>query len=126
MIFGYTNLSWTLKVDISAEYLCRLLNYMDANDLKVCVPRDTAVKHGKDTVMGGLDSGYIRRADDRLPRQGIDDPWRVTQNYRADIKSLRFGPIDDGVLRFDAGSPTRNAGAGSADPASLQSVRVGS
>jgi len=102
MVFGYTNLSWTLKVDIAAEYLCRVLNYMDARDLQVCVARDSDARRADDTVMGGLDSGYIRRADDRLPRQGLDDPWRVTQNYKSDIKTLRYGPIDDGHLTFIA------------------------
>lgn len=101
MVFGYTNLSWTLKVDIAAEYLCRVLNYMDAQDLQVCVAKGADARRADDTVMGGLDSGYIRRADDRLPRQGLDDPWRVTQNYKADIKALRFGPVDDGHLVFN-------------------------
>jgi cation diffusion facilitator CzcD-associated flavoprotein CzcO len=101
MVFGYTNISWTLKVDIAAEYLCRVLNYMDARGLQMCVAKGGNARHANDTVMGGLDSGYIRRADDRLPRQGLDDPWRVTQNYKADIKALRFGPINDGHLSFD-------------------------
>lgn len=102
MVFGYTNLSWTLKVDIAAEYLCRVLNYMDAHDLQACVAENADARRANDTVMGGLDSGYVRRADDRLPRQGLDDPWRVTQNYGADVRALRFGPIDDGHLRFTA------------------------
>jgi cation diffusion facilitator CzcD-associated flavoprotein CzcO len=105
MVFGYTNLSWTLKVDIAAEYLCRVLNYMDAHKLSVCVPQESDARRGNDTVMGGLDSGYIRRADDRLPRQGLDDPWRVTQNYKADVRALRFGPVDDGHLRFNQRHP---------------------
>ncbi|HKK54793.1 NAD(P)/FAD-dependent oxidoreductase [Marinobacter sp.] len=100
MVFGYTNLSWTLKVDIAAGYLCRVLNYMDAHDLQVCVAENADARRADDTVMGGLDSGYIRRADDRLPRQGLDDPWRVSQNYSADVKALRYGPVDDGQLRF--------------------------
>ncbi|MFO7994944.1 MAG: NAD(P)/FAD-dependent oxidoreductase [Marinobacter sp.] len=105
MIFGYTNISWTLKVDIAAEYLCRLLNHMDAHGNQVCVPRDTGDSRGEGTVMGGLDSGYIRRADDRLPRQGSHDPWRVTQNYVADVKTLRYAPIEDGYLEFDGIRP---------------------
>ncbi|TGN38972.1 flavin-containing monooxygenase [Marinobacter confluentis] len=107
MVFGYTNLSWTLKVDIAAEYLCRVLNHMEATGQQVCVAQNPDGRRADDTVMGGLDSGYIRRADDRLPRQGLDDPWRVTQNYKADVKSLRFGPIDDGYLRFTAGISSR-------------------
>lgn len=109
MIFGYTNISWTLKVDIAAEYLCRLLNHMDAHGNRVCVPRDTGDSRGEGTVMGGLDSGYIRRADDRLPRQGSHGPWKVTQNYMADVKTLRFGPIEDGYLEFDGVRPEEKA-----------------
>ncbi|PXX92705.1 FAD-containing monooxygenase EthA [Marinobacter vulgaris] len=105
MLFGYTNISWTLKVDIAAEYLCRLLNHMDAHGKRVCVPRDTGDSRGEGTVMGGLDSGYIRRADDRLPRQGSHGPWKVTQNYLADVKTLRFDPIEDGYLEFDGTRP---------------------
>ena len=118
MIFGYTNLSWTLKVDIAAEYLCRLLNHMDAKDLAVCVPRETTDQRASDTVMGGLDSGYIRRADDRLPRQGLEDPWRVTQNYKEDIKALRYGPIEDGYLQFE-GQQGATSGEYRAELASL-------
>lgn len=101
MVFGYTNLSWTLKVDIAAEYLCRLLNHMDTKGVRVCVPRDSDNSRGEGTVMGGLNAGYIRRADDRLPRQGAHNPWRVTQNYLTDLKMLRFDPLEDGYLEMD-------------------------
>lgn len=110
MIFGYTNISWTLKVDIAAEYLCRLLNHMDRRGYRMCVPRDSGNSRGEGTVMGGLDSGYIRRADDRLPRQGSHGPWRVTQDYLADVKTLRFDPIEDGYLEFDGLRPVEKAG----------------
>jgi cation diffusion facilitator CzcD-associated flavoprotein CzcO len=110
MVFGYTNLPWTLKVDIAAEYLCRVLNHMDEWDLQMCVAKDKDARRADDTVMGGLDSGYIRRADDRLPRQGLDDPWRVTQNYKADVKALRFGPVEDGHLSFTARPQLQKSG----------------
>lgn len=101
MIFGYTNISWTLKVDIASEYLCRLINYMDRHGKRVCVARDTENSRTEDTVMGSLEAGYIIRADDRLPRQGSHGPWRVTQDYRKDVKTLRHDPIEDGYLEFD-------------------------
>lgn len=126
MVFGYTNLSWTMKVDIAAEYLCRLLNHMDAHNHRVCVPRDTIGRHANDTVMGGLDSGYIRRADDRLPRQGTSDPWRVTQNYVEDVKTLRFAPIEDEFLRFDGQGSDTTREAGSDQSPSMASARLGS
>jgi cation diffusion facilitator CzcD-associated flavoprotein CzcO len=101
MIFGYTNISWTLKADIAAEYLCRLLNYMDKHKISTVVPRDTENSRGEDTIMGALNSGYIMRAKDRLPRQGTHGPWKSSDNYLEDVKILRFDPIDDGYLEFD-------------------------
>ncbi|WP_372965920.1 flavin-containing monooxygenase [Marinobacter sp.] len=101
MIFGYTNNPWTLKVDIASEYLCRLLNYMDNHGHQVAVPRDTENSRGEDTVMGSLDSGYIKRAEDTLPRQGTHGPWVAVQDYRKDIKVLCSDAIADGYLEFD-------------------------
>ncbi|ROQ44715.1 cation diffusion facilitator CzcD-associated flavoprotein CzcO [Marinobacter sp. 3-2] len=101
MIFGYTNISWTLKVDIAAEYLCRLMNLMDKRGYRSVVARDTENSRGDDTVLGSLDAGYIRRAADRLPRQGTHGPWKSSQNYLEDVRILRFEPIEDGYLEFD-------------------------
>lgn len=101
MIFGYTNISWTLKADIASEYLCRLINHMDRKGYQVVVPRDTENSLGNDTILGSLDAGYIKRAEDRLPRQGTHGPWKASQNYLQDVKILRFEPIEDGYLEFD-------------------------
>ena len=101
MIFGYTNISWTLKVDITAQYLCRLLNLMDQRGYRSVVARDTENSLGEDTILGSLSSGYVRRAADTLPRQGIRGPWKATQNYLEDVKLLRFGALEDGCLEFD-------------------------
>ncbi|MDO6441663.1 NAD(P)/FAD-dependent oxidoreductase [Marinobacter sp. 2_MG-2023] len=106
MIFGYTNISWTLKADIASEYLCRLINHMDRRGRRVALARDTGNSLGKDTVLGSLDAGYIKRAQDRLPRQGTHGPWKSSQNYLADVKILRFEPIEDGYIEFD-GEKTR-------------------
>jgi cation diffusion facilitator CzcD-associated flavoprotein CzcO len=101
MIFGYTNISWTLKADIASEYVCRLINHMDRKGYQVVVPRDTENSLGNDTILGSLDAGYIKRAEDRLPRQGTHGPWKASQNYLQDVKILRFEPIEDGYLEFD-------------------------
>lgn len=114
MIFGYTNISWTLKADIAAEYFCRLLNHMDKKGYEVAVPRDAENSATEDTMLGALDSGYILRANDRLPRQGSHGPWKSNQNYLEDVKILRFDPIEDGYLEFDGirrvGKAARKAG----------------
>jgi monooxygenase len=98
-VFGYTNASWTLKADLICDYVCRLLNYMEKHGYDTCTPRIT------DPTVERLppvdfSSGYFQRAMDKLPRQGSRKPWRIYQNYLRDIVSLRFTPINDGVLEF--------------------------
>jgi cation diffusion facilitator CzcD-associated flavoprotein CzcO len=96
---GYTNASWTLKCDLTCEYVCRLLNYMDKRGYRQCVPRqnDPSV-----TEVPWLDftSGYVQRAVEKFPRQGSKRPWKLYQNYALDIVSLRFGKIDDGIMQY--------------------------
>ncbi|WP_410051289.1 flavin-containing monooxygenase [Bradyrhizobium sp. SZCCHNR1051] len=96
---GYTNASWTLKCDLTCEYVCRLLNYMDRHGYRQCVP------HNDDASVTPLpslsfSSGYVQRAVADLPKQGSKRPWRLYQNYALDIVSLRFGKVDDGVMRY--------------------------
>jgi len=96
--FGYTNASWTLKADLTAEYLCRILNRMDRGGYAYCTPRrDPAM--GEDATPP-LASGYIQRAQAHLPKQGAQVPWKLYQNYAKDMLALRFGKIDDGTLVF--------------------------
>lgn len=100
MIFGYTNASWTLKVDIAATYICRLLKFMDKNNYRMVTPRDREGCKTNDTVMGSLRAGYIKRAADRLPRQGSKGPWKVSNDYFQDIPLLKYMPLEDSVLEF--------------------------
>lgn len=111
MIFGYVNSSWTLKADIAAEYICRLLRHMDAHGHAVAVPRDREGCKEQGSMLGALTSGYARRAADRLPRQGTKAPWRVANDYQSDRSILRDDPIDDGVLEFSQPAQTRQAKA---------------
>ena len=99
LCFGYTNASWTLKADLTAEYVCRVLQHMRKHGYRKCVPvQDDA--EVTEVPFVGLTSGYIQRALEILPKQGDRAPWRLRQNYLADIFTLRHGTIDDGVLRF--------------------------
>ncbi|WP_423193115.1 flavin-containing monooxygenase [Cupriavidus sp. H18C2] len=98
LAFGYTNASWTLKADLTAEYACRLLRFMDRRGYRIAMPApDPTVQ-----AVPFLDftSGYVQRAASVLPRQGHRKPWRVYQNYLMDMLTIRHGRIDDGVLRF--------------------------
>ncbi len=96
---GYTNSSWTLKVDLVCEHLARLLGHMDKHGYDTCTP------HNGDptlTTRPFLDfgAGYVRRAVDRFPRQGSRAPWSVAMSYRQDVVNLRRGAITDPDLRF--------------------------
>lgn len=97
--FGYTNASWTLKCDLTCEYVCRLLNYMQANGYAQCTPRqnDPTV-----TEVPWIDfsSGYVQRALDKFPKQGSRKPWRLYQNYALDIVSLRFGSVTGDDIEY--------------------------
>ncbi len=97
--FGYTNASWTLKCELICEYVCRLLNYMDRRGYQQCLPRlDTGSLASEPMI--DFTSGYVRRAQDELPKQGSQRPWKVYQNYLKDLLVMRFGTLDDGVMEF--------------------------
>ena len=99
-IFGYTNASWTLKVDIAAEYLSRLISYMDSHGYAEVQPQAPAGETTDGSVFGNLTSGYVQRGADKLPRQGRRGPWVVRHSYWRDARMLRKSSIDDGSLRF--------------------------
>lgn len=109
-IFGYTNAPWTLKSDIAGEYICRLLEHMDANGHTVATPRDLENSATDGGIFDALQSGYVQRARETLPRQGARGPWKVLMNYKQDSKILRESPIDDSHLHFEgAAAPFETA-----------------
>jgi len=100
--FGYINASWTLRSDLTAEYVCRLLNHMRKKGVAQCTPRlrdqDGSMKERP--WIDGFSSGYMQRMMHRMPRQGDHEPWINPQNYRRDKKMFKHSPIDDGVMQF--------------------------
>jgi cation diffusion facilitator CzcD-associated flavoprotein CzcO len=99
LVIGYTNASWTLKCDLTLEYVCRLLNHMRDRGYAYCVPEQDDPTVQSEPILN-LNSGYILRSVDKFPRQGSERPWRVYQNYALDVVALRLGPLEDGVMRF--------------------------
>ena len=96
--FGYTNASWTLKADLTAGYLCRILNHMQSGGFEIAIPhRDPDVE---EVPFIDFTSGYFERARDLLPKQGARKPWRLYQNYARDMAALKYGAIDDGTIVF--------------------------
>jgi monooxygenase len=99
---GYTNASWTLKADLTSEYVCRLLGHMDAHGYSRCVAEvDPSVT---EQPLLDFTSGYVLRSLDQFPKQGSKEPWKLRQNYVFDIRTIRRGPIDDGAMRFSNGA----------------------
>ena len=102
---GYINASWTLRSDLIALYVGRILNHMKATRTEIATPVP-----GPDVVPErlafDLSSGYVQRSANAMPKSGNRSPWKVTANYAIDTMELRFGKIDDGELRF-----TRRAAA---------------
>ena len=103
MAIGYTNASWTLKCDLTCEYVCRVLNHMDQRGYAqvVAVQDDPSITS---EPLLNLSSGYVQRSVESFPRQGSRRPWRMYQNYAFDVMALRMRELDDGVLRF-SGAP---------------------
>jgi len=97
--FGYTNASWTLKADLVSEFVCRVLNYMDANGFDNVVP-----EHPGDAVdelpFMDFTPGYFQRSMHLLPKSGSRAPWRLKQNYLLDLRLIRQGKVDDEALHF--------------------------
>ena len=111
--FGYTNASWTLKCDLTAEYICRLLKHMDQHGYAQCTPR---INDPTLTVEPVLDftSGYVLRALHTLPQQGSKRPWRIQQNYVKDLSMFRYGRVDDGTMEFKVAPSRRHVDEGAA------------
>lgn len=98
-VIGYTNASWTLKSDLTCEYVCRLLRHMAKKQQRQCTPRlqDASVQ---ETSWIDFTSGYVQRSLDKFPKQGTKRPWRLHQNYALDILTLRHAALEDGTLIF--------------------------
>jgi monooxygenase len=111
---GYTNASWTLKADLTASYVCRLLTHMGRHGYARCVAADDDPALSREPLLN-LTSGYVLRSVKDFPSQGSKRPWRVHQNYALDVLDFKFGGVDDGVMRF-----ARSASVTAAAPAEQQ------
>lgn len=118
LTIGYTNASWTLKADLVARYVCRLLGHMTSGGYDTVVPSPPeSVSSGELAPLIDLDAGYIRRGTSQLPRQGAKTPWRLHQNYLRDFRLLRLGRVTDDVSfeRRAVRSPLSREGTAFAD-----------
>jgi cation diffusion facilitator CzcD-associated flavoprotein CzcO len=101
--FGYINASWTLRADLTCEYVCRLLNHMDKTGTHICTPklRESDASMPERPWIDNFSAGYMERVMHQFPKQGDREPWINPQNYKRDKKMFRDSPIVDGVMIFE-------------------------
>ena len=110
-VFGYVNASWTLRADLTCEYVCRVLNRMTETGTRQCTPRlreEDRIMERRPWIVDFM-PGYMARSMHLFPRQGDRDPWRNTQNYLEDRKIVYRQPLTDGVLTFGNPRSTKNS-----------------
>ncbi|SEO44542.1 flavin-containing monooxygenase [Trujillonella endophytica] len=105
LTIGYTNASWTLKADLVARHVCRLLEHLERTGTDIATPLAPAGPEREPFL--GLSSGYVQRSLDRLPKQGGRAPWKLHQNYILDLRLFRRGPVEDEGIRFSRRQPAR-------------------
>jgi hypothetical protein len=96
---GYTNASWTLKADLVAEYVCRMLAHMDATGTQVVTPVDDDPSVERVPLLD-FQAGYVQRSLHLFPKGGSKAPWKLGMSYANDVVTIRHGSLDDGALRF--------------------------
>jgi cation diffusion facilitator CzcD-associated flavoprotein CzcO len=99
VVVGYTNASWTLKAELTCEYVARILNHLRGSGTRQCAPVNTDQTVTRQPLLG-LASGYMMRAADRMPAQGSKAPWLVHQSYLGDYRAMKRSEVSDGVLQF--------------------------
>ena len=109
--FGYINASWTLRADLTAEYVCRVLNHMDKKGVRTVVPRlrpEDENMPRRDWI-DDFSPNYMKRTMHMFPKQGDHEPWVNPQNYGRDKKMIRNAPLEDGALRFGKADASASA-----------------
>ena len=105
VVFGYLNASWTLRSDIVAQYVCRVIGHMDKTGTTIATPVLGPDERIEDDNIFDFSSGYLQRSLHELPKSAKTLPWRLNQEYLHDRRNMRTAPIADGVLRFTTASP---------------------
>lgn len=98
VVFGYLNASWTLRADINSDYVCRVLNEMKAKGADVAVPLLPENHSLEEDDIFDFSSGYIQRSKHIMPKNAVNYPWRLNQEYVLDRKRMSTDPVDDGIL----------------------------
>ena len=94
---GYTNASWTLRADMTAEAVAKLLAYMKSHGYTHAYPH-LGNRPMNEQPTWNLSAGYVLRAPDVLPKSGTHRPWKVRHNYLLDALDHRFDRIEESMV----------------------------
>lgn len=107
---GYTNASWTLRADLSARAMVRLLDYLDRHGYTHAYPD----RHGEELEARpffNLSSGYVQRGGDHMPRSGTKRPWAIQHNYLMDLVAFHRDRLDENMVFGTAHTDRRTVAA---------------
>jgi cation diffusion facilitator CzcD-associated flavoprotein CzcO len=96
----YVNTSATLRFDLVADYSCRVIEHMNLVGAQIAtpVPREPLTEGEKASY--AVESGYVMRSRNLVPKSTDHDPWRLSHDYLHDREFMKNSPIDDGFLTF--------------------------
>ena len=103
-IFGYINASWTLRADLAAEWVCRALNHMTSTQTSKVVPQvpDSLKNMPTKDWIADFPAGYLKRTMHLQPRQGNQEPWVNSQDFRKERALFKQPLATDDALHFSA------------------------
>ncbi|KIS70546.1 putative monooxygenase [Mycosarcoma maydis] len=96
---GYTNASWTLGSDCTAQYVVRLLKHMDKYHKSMAVPKPNNRDQLTEGPLLNLNSTYVKKAEKDLPKAATTGPWRMRTNYWYDLVQAKYGAYDELVFQ---------------------------
>ncbi len=98
-VFGYFRASWTLRADLVADFVCRLLNHMQqkgARRVTVALrPEDKDMKLLPWIDPENFNAGYMLRGMHLLPKRGDKPEWQHTQDYWSEKDQIPATDLDD-------------------------------
>jgi cation diffusion facilitator CzcD-associated flavoprotein CzcO len=95
---GYTNASWTLRADMTAQQVAKLLSYMHSRGYTHAHPHRHGPEPMQEKLSWDIQTGYVLRSPHALPKSGTERPWNVRHNYFADAIDHRFDRIDEQMI----------------------------
>jgi cation diffusion facilitator CzcD-associated flavoprotein CzcO len=104
-VFGYFRASWTLRADLVADFVCRLLNHMKEIGARKATP--TLRPEDEDMPLlpwidpENFNPGYLMRSMHLLPKRGDKPEWQHTQDYWTEKDQFPAADLDDGIFVYE-------------------------